>query len=555
LYVLIQPTIQPIAQFVGCISMVLTKSVKGFQCLNDKHWGNKATIGQLTQDFSTIQENVLKNHPNDWKLPQDFKDKSVLDPKPNLNNKIKDTIGYGIDQLDPSMDNAKFEVLYCEKCNQVIYKHYFDNVLEENRQFEHDLIPENCTCGECHWLFDGKTSQNNHTTFINHAVNPTQIIDVLTQPQLSDILKDIIPFSDLVRDRVYRNKIALKQWEIEKFNTVRYLMEKYKLEHQYIEDWVNSDQELRDKIYSELNMSKELDKNLTPFVKQRFDDYHLEIDGKRCYLLGKRKDNNQYVAKEVFNRFSPKYVNDLRKHLKPLNDFDDVTINWSHKGEKRQTSIDLTKSVFLTLTYDPEKVPTKEIAWKNINKDWNRFYTHLSKILGERIPFFKVPESQQNGYPHLHVIFFGVDWLLWNGTNEDYKRLQKRIDKSQEQSLINIWKKGYPYVNKTKKGKQVRQPLTYALKQLEKTTGERKPHDKGYLTQAMLWFFNIHTYDMSTCLSQWLDEMDKDFIDNDKEIQYYDNIDWLGLLTVYDKSKKVITTEDLLKYLNSDDIG
>jgi hypothetical protein len=141
-----------------------------------------------------------------------------------------------------------------------------------------------------------------------------------------------------------------------------------------------------------------------------------------------------------------------------------------------------TKSVLLTLTYNPEKFEWDlvEIS-RNANKELHRFMIllkyHFEKE-GRRFPeYLKTSEFMKNGLIHFHIVFFGVARLF------DWREIEK------------YWKNGYIWINRTKDKKKIRNAISYVAKYITKTLDvKNKKHE---LTRAMNWLFDIRNYSNS----------------------------------------------------------
>ncbi len=92
----------------------------------------------------------------------------------------------------------------------------------------------------------------------------------------------------------------------------------------------------------------------------------------------------------------------------------------------------------LTLTCDHKAFETPEQAAEAMAAGWNRLRTLLVKRYGP-MPFFRVWESHQDGYPHLHIVmltprFIPWAWLAWMweqygiGQNLDIRNKSQRVD-------------------------------------------------------------------------------------------------------------------------------
>ncbi len=193
------------------------------------------------------------------------------------------------------------------------------------------------------------------------------------------------------------------------------------------------------------------------------------------------------------------------------------------------------KGVFLTLTYDHSK--SLKQTWQDVSKDWNRFFTRLiieintnpyktrfkkrvkKSELKPRLDYYKqglrympnppvkrsdmhyirVLEAQGNGYPHIHVLFLGIDYLFYSGN-----RMEWLNDNSHSKNLKHFWGRGSIFVNSTKKGQTVKNPVNYLMKYIRKTFSQYNSDNKAELTQAMLWAFNKRSWDTSRGIKKYL---------------------------------------------------
>lgn len=164
-------------------------------------------------------------------------------------------------------------------------------------------------------------------------------------------------------------------------------------------------------------------------------------------------------------------------------------------------------SIMLTLTYDPD-FRTQRQSWELVSKDFNRFLTRLKieiareqgiEVKDLQLPFIRVLEAQHDpdggnyGYAHIHVLFFGMDYLYWNGNHEEYEFIKS--GHPIRKSIESFWKLGYTSVNRTASGQNIRNPVNYLMKYIRKTWGSW--NDEALLTKAMLWAFNKRTFDVS----------------------------------------------------------
>ena len=173
--------------------------------------------------------------------------------------------------------------------------------------------------------------------------------------------------------------------------------------------------------------------------------------------------------------------------------------------ELRDALFDLaptTKAVFLTLTYDRKIVPSLTDALLMLNADWNRFLSRLRAELGPLPPYLMTLEFQRDGYPHIHALFFGIEYLFENGTHLMYAdATQKR---SSVKSIESFWKKGYSYINRTKRGATVHSPVAYMMKYISKEWGWGRGSEESTLNHAMLWITGKRCFNTSRSLMNFL---------------------------------------------------
>ena len=211
----------------------------------------------------------------------------------------------------------------------------------------------------------------------------------------------------------------------------------------------------------------------------------------RKVLTARNRLTNNLVSWEALNRFqSNKNVYKISRELEALE-----SVN--------------PKVVMLTLTYDRDTRTLIE-ALESVSKDWNRFITrlkieisksHMIPVNEVKLPFLRVIEAQpKTGYPHIHALFFGVDWLYYNGSYNEYV-LMKNGDKVPK-SLESFWKLGFTSVNRTKGKTTVSKPVNYLMSYVRKTWNNWTPD--SILTKSLLWAFNKRTFDTSRDLSTWI---------------------------------------------------
>jgi len=70
------------------------------------------------------------------------------------------------------------------------------------------------------------------------------------------------------------------------------------------------------------------------------------------------------------------------------------------------------RAVMVTLTTDPKQQRSLWDGNKKISKNFNKLMSFLKRRLGYRPPYINVFEFQKNGRLHLHIILFGISYLI-----------------------------------------------------------------------------------------------------------------------------------------------
>ena len=158
------------------------------------------------------------------------------------------------------------------------------------------------------------------------------------------------------------------------------------------------------------------------------------------------------------------------------------------------------KGVFLTLTINHKIVPSLKEAWQNIAKRWHTFIVRLKKELKvSDLNYIWVLEAQDNGYPHIHALFLGIDYLFWAGNKQEWIN-----DNPHSKNLKHFWAWGSVFVNSTKSNVGVENPINYMMKYIRKTFTPYSDYDKKELTQSLLWAFNKRSWNTSRGIFDFL---------------------------------------------------
>lgn len=157
-------------------------------------------------------------------------------------------------------------------------------------------------------------------------------------------------------------------------------------------------------------------------------------------------------------------------------------------------------AIFLTLTTDPKLQTNLWDANKKISKNFNRFMSFLTRRLGHRPKYLNVYEFQGNGRLHLHIIFFGIKYLiagaemrhLWTkyGQGEIFKFISMKNNNG-----VWEWVKSKPSDAGSKS------PADYLKKYLKKAL-----FDEGALYQYWIYNTRFFTYsrDLAPLISYYI---------------------------------------------------
>ena len=243
-------------------------------------------------------------------------------------------------------------------------------------------------------------------------------------------------------------------------------------------------------------------------IVDKFLDYMDKTSINRKFLAAKYtgEDDSHNIFWEALNRYQS------NRNIKPISELLEILSTFN------------IPSIMLTLTYDPS-CRTQRESWELVSKDFNRFLTRLKieiakqqgiEVKDLKMPYIRVLEAQHDlngenyGYAHIHILFFGMDYLYWNGNHEEYEFIKS--GHPIRKSIESFWKLGYTSVNKTASGQNINNPVNYLMKYIRKTWGSW--NDEAVLTKAMLWAFNKRTFDVSRKFGDYVKSVVERSLDN-----------------------------------------
>ena len=267
------------------------------------------------------------------------------------------------------------------------------------------------------------------------------------------------------------------------------------------------------------------------FQEARTEYYHGTETTTRKYSFSlASKRGNEIYNKRCLSRF-----NETDAKIPDIQYFDDNEKHGMHK----------TKSLFITLTYDPKKI-TQPDTWLAIGKDFNLFLANLRKRYGKGISQIRSWESHKSGYPHIHcLIYFSKKEFLvhWHVPKKKGKSPQWRLNWQTKEKIANMWKGGKivdifgVYNSKL--------AFHYLGKYLYKYLTDKG--SKATLTRAMTWYHRKRAFSLSTdfypddlnTLSITQTKKNRQITIEGDKLTIYETI-FIGCVVIVDTSKKKI---------------
>jgi len=149
------------------------------------------------------------------------------------------------------------------------------------------------------------------------------------------------------------------------------------------------------------------DERKREYLAEKFIEYLNETEGKK--IVQRNEITGQFRVLDYRHRFKIGYAGKLKRNFKRV--------------FKRAVRLGYRKGIFLTLTTDPSRFTSVFEAFESMSKSFNGLMSWIGKELGFRPPYVCVPEFTKKGYPHLHVVLFGVDWIDGEKVKREWMRL------------------------------------------------------------------------------------------------------------------------------------
>lgn len=203
------------------------------------------------------------------------------------------------------------------------------------------------------------------------------------------------------------------------------------------------------------------DSYLLNYARYSFLSY-LKGISQPTYIIAIKGDETRFIP--IKQRFSEAYSKKVKKRINYL---------IATRGNQN--------AVMLTLTLNPDLFKDKIEMWQSIRQQQDRFLKAVRQALnrmGLKIPpYLTTIEAQENGNPHIHIVFFGAKRLM------DWRQIAK------------LWGLGFVFINRTNNSNKVKHPISYVAKYITKTYTTTT--DKNLLTQSLVHLFGVRSYTCS----------------------------------------------------------
>ena len=136
-------------------------------------------------------------------------------------------------------------------------------------------------------------------------------------------------------------------------------------------------------------------------ISKCFDTYVSELKYKKI-VLKRFYDAPTFYSKFLVIPYKTRF-NDKRYLAKQLKHYNEL---WKIASSK------FKHGVFLTLTTDPKRFKSIYHSWKHFGKALNGFMSFLQKKFKVRPFYVCAYEFMKNGLLHVHIVFFGLPYLL-----------------------------------------------------------------------------------------------------------------------------------------------
>jgi len=286
------------------------------------------------------------------------------------------------------------------------------------------------------------------------------------------------------------------------------------------------------------------DYNTQEDIKNAYSDWVAEPlylsfqETKTEYYRGIESSTRKYSFSLASKRGNEIYN---KRCISRFNETDSKIPDIQYFDRNNKHEIKTTQSLFITLTYNPDKVSQSD-AWLGIGKDFNLFLAKLRESYGSGISQIRAWESHESGYPHIHCLLyfskisFHVHWHTSKNSNW-------RLERKTKDKISGLWAGGFTDIFGVYDSKKA---FHYLGKYLYKYLTSQS--EKGILTRALTWYYRKRAFSLSTAFYPDLKTRSitkilrykQITIEGDK-LTIYD-LTFLGCVVILDVSKKKVET-------------
>jgi len=242
--------------------------------------------------------------------------------------------------------------------------------------------------------------------------------------------------------------------------------------------------------------------------------------------VGRGKRESQYLAVKCSKRGNDVYQRRIKLRLGWLNEKvpekSFFTMRDFQVDKKVSTSL-----LWITLTCDPSKKRNLRNAWETLGEDFNRFVSALKSHYG-KLYHFRVWESYESGYPHIHaVVFFEEARFTVFPHVDSENKLTFRI--SEKAAISELW---HSFVD-IQAISSLRNVFTYLKKHQEKVilglSGSIQEGDgaigfniedvRGLRTLFLCWIFRKRSFSVSGAFREKLADLISHLRNSNKGMQ------------------------------------
>lgn len=161
---------------------------------------------------------------------------------------------------------------------------------------------------------------------------------------------------------------------------------------------------------------------------------------------------------------------------------------WDNAQQRHKTG------VMMTLTVDPKLQTSLWDCNKEISGNFNKLLSNITRKKGQRPEYINVFEFQKNGRAHLHVLLFGMVWVM---SKDELSKLWKKYGAGEIVHFLPVQNDGNGWNWKREKPKDAdgKNPEDYLKKYLKKGL-----FDPEKLFQYWIYNLRFFSYSRKLCI-------------------------------------------------------